>query len=389
MDLKELNLQTDILIQNVSAQCIPNLVAAKTFKPKKIIWVYSAEFGDVLNRLRTQTMPITSNQENWLVDVRDAEALHQVLQSKFETLGAQGKVIYHLTGGTKSMSLQGLYNLGTFRRHKHAEVMGTVMDPRSQHFDVIYPHPKNNVFPCARLTLDEMLAVHGNQWDTNHTHTEPAHCAAEYGLWEAMRSLSKTMKREFSMNELRALHKRPVKGRLRHFKSKKPIPASFRKILQMFQTNGLIENLKWAGASEFRYEQLGEDIIKLINGGWLEYWLGAVLHNSDIDWRGARVSAKYLEGKGGSQELDFLGATASNRLVYWSCKTDSKLTNDKLFEVDALRDGVAGADFHVAGILHSAAMSDVMQAKARRIGLKAVHVYAPDAVEQLLACSRG
>jgi len=387
--LKELNLQTDILIQNVSAQCIPNLVAAKTFKPKKIIWVYSAEFGEVLNRLRSQTMSITSDQENWRVDVRDAEALHQVLQSKFDALHAHGRVIYHLTGGTKSMSLQGLYNLGTFRRNKHADVMGIVMDPRSQHFDVIYPLPKNNVFPCATLTLDEMLAVHGNQWDTNHAHTEPADCAAGYGLWEAMRSLSRTMKREFSLNDLRALHDRPVKGRLRHFKSIKPIPASFRKILQMFQTNGLIHHLTWPSTSEFRYEQVGEDIIKLINGGWLEYWLGAVLHNSGIDWRGARVSAKYLEGKGGSQELDFLGATASNRLVYWSCKTDSKLTNDKIFEVDALRDGVAGADFHVAGILHTADMSDVMQAKARRMGLKSVHVYAPDAAEQLVAFSRG
>jgi len=379
----------DILIQNVSSQCIPNLVAAKTLLPQKIIWVYTAEFGDVLNRLRAQTQFITADQENWRVDARDVESMHQSLLERFESLNPNSKVYFHLTGGTKSMALQGLYNLGSFRRNKKAEVVGFVMDPRSQCFDVIYPTPKNNALACEALTLDEMLAVHGNQWDDHHAHVELADCAADYNLWESMRTLTRVLKKEFSLNDLRALHERPPRGKCRHFGSAKPVPASLKKIFRVLEGNGRIRNLSWPNANEFRYEQTGEDIIKLINGAWLEHWLGAVLHQSNIGWRGARVSAKYLEGRGGSPELDFLGATAANRLVYWSCKTDIKLTNDKLFEVDALRDGIAGADFHVAGILHTAHMTDVMQAKARRMGLQTVNAFSPDAAEQLVKFSGG
>jgi len=80
------------------------------------------------------------------------------------------------------------------------------------------------------------------------------------------------------------------------------------------------------------------------------------------------------------------------RAIGWSIghdKTDAKLSNDKLFEVDALRDGIAGADFHIAGLLHMGAMSRPMLGKARRMCLKTVDVLAPDAGQQLIRASGG
>lgn len=382
-------MRPDILIQNVSAQCIPNLVAARTFRPRRIVWIHTPEFAGLLDRLRRLTRADSPGQEQWQVDARDAEALHRVLSERFSALPADARVVYHLTGGTKSMALQGLYNLGSFRRERGAEVCGVVMDPRTQHFDIVYPQPVNNAVACAVLTLEQMLAVHGSSWDGRHRHAGLAECAEHGRLWEGVRSLAKSLKQDYSLNQLRALHRRPASGPRRHFRSLQAVPDSFRRIMDLLQGHGFITSLRWPAANEFRYHQTGIDVIKLVNGGWLEHWLGTVLHGSGIGWQGARVSAKVLEGDGGSQEFDFLGANSRNRLVYWSCKTDARLVNDRLFEVDALRDGIAGADFHVAGLLHTAPMPAVMQAKARRMNLHAVHAFADNAAEQLVRISGG
>ncbi|MDQ7012061.1 MAG: DUF1887 family CARF protein [Mariprofundaceae bacterium] len=376
----------DILIQNVSGQCIPNLVAAKTFRPRKIIWVYTPEFGNVLNCMREAVSGFVPEQENWRVDARDVEGMHRALSDDFAGLPAGQHVCYHLTGGTKSMSLQGLYNLGTFRRSRAADVRGIVMNPRTQHFDVIYPHPVNSAVACTPLALEEMLAVHGNRWDGRHAHVELEACIRHYDLWEAMRGQAVELKRVWSGNDMRALHRQPVKGSLRRFRSLRPLPALFRRSMSLLEENGWLSGLSFPAADQVCYEQHSRDIIKLISGGWLEYWLGAVLYESGIEWMGARISAKILERGGGSQEFDFLGAR-QNHLVYWSCKTDKKLTNDKLFEVDALRDGIAGSDFHVAGVLHVARIQPVMQAKARRMHLHLVNAFASDAAEQVVRVS--
>jgi len=377
----------DILIQNVSAQCIPNLVAARTFRPRKMIWVYTPQFGETQNRLRDLTLRDSPDQENWRVDARDVESMHGILRERFAALAASGDVIYHLTGGTKSMALQGLYNHGTFRRQRSAKVMGVVMDPCTQHFDVIYPQPVNNAIACASLSLDDMLAVHGNSWDKFHPHDKLKACAQSRELWEDMRAQAPAMKKAWRVNDMRALHQRPPKDNQRHFSYPCSFPEAFRQTLALLQKHGWLSELHYPADDQVCYKQHRRDIIKLINGGWLECWLGATLYDSGINWHGARVSAKFNEGKGGSQELDFLGATDKNHLVYWSCKTEAKLTNDKLFEVDALRDGIAGSDFHVAGLLHTAHMQPTMQAKAKRMHLHVVQAFAPDAAEQVLRIS--
>lgn len=382
-------MKADVLIQNVSAQCIPNLVAAQTFRPRLLIWVYTEEFSASLRHLKSACAGLAAAQQEWRVDARDAEAMHRVLYERFQSIVVSEKVIYHLTGGTKSMALQGLFHLGIYRRAKGAKVMGVVMDPRSQCFDVIYPSPINNAVACASLSLDSMLAVHGNSWDGFHTYDDISLCAQSLALWQRMRAGAFDLKQAWKANDMRALHKRPPKDNRRHFKSLKAIPKPLKQTLALLQQYGWLSGLSYPSDHQVRYEQQHRDIIKLINGGWLECWLGAVLHNSGIEWQGARVSAKINEGEGGSQEFDFLGATARNHLVYWSCKTDAKLLNDKLFEVDALRDGIAGADFHVAGLLHTARMQPTMQAKAKRMHLHTVDAFAPNAEEQVVRISGG
>ena len=381
-------MKTDILIQNVSAQCIPNLVAVKTFHPRKLIWVYTPEFGDALNRLRASTAGLVAEQENWRVDARDAEGMHAAMQHYFQNLDAKGRIIYHLTGGTKSMSLQGLYNLGSFRRNRGADVCGVVMNPRTQHFDVLYPQPANGTAPCSVLNMEEMLHVHGNSWDQRHAHEDVKDCWQSRELWEQMRTWSPALRQTWNMNDMRALHKKNCPGNHRHFSCAHPIPRPLKQMFGLLQEYGLIGGLSYPAKHEVRYEQHAGDMIKLIVGGWLECWLGAVLYDSGIQWHGARVSAHVLEKGGGSQEFDFIGAHG-NHLVYWSCKTDKKLTNDKIFEVDALRDGIAGSDFHIAGLLHTATVKPIMRAKARRMNLHMVGAYAESAAEQIVRASGG
>ncbi|RMD65723.1 hypothetical protein D6833_02480, partial [Candidatus Parcubacteria bacterium] len=75
-----------ILIQNVSAQCIPNLVAAKTFRPRRLVWVHTPEFRETLDRLRKSASGFVEQQDAWQVDARDVEALHETLLRYFQTI---------------------------------------------------------------------------------------------------------------------------------------------------------------------------------------------------------------------------------------------------------------------------------------------------------------
>jgi len=382
-------LQVEILIQNVSPQCTPNLVAAKTLRPRKIIWVATPECEDELERLRVSVQPYVREQLCWRVGARDAESLHATFIKNFAAINASGCIIYHLTGGTKSMALQGLFNLGLFGRNRHADVFGMVMDPVSQYFDLIYPHPVNNWLACQSLELGEMLAVHGSVLDSRHRHDELSDCSARMELWETMRLQASALKRVWHVNDMRALHRRPPADEWRHYRASRALPKQLKSVLRILTEYGYISELSFPSMSEACYRQHQCDVLKLITGGWLECWLGAVLCQSSIVWNGARVSAKVNEPEGGSQEFDFLGASERNRLVYWSCKTDAKLTNDKLFEVDSLRDGIAGSDFHVAGLLHTAEISKVMRVKAGRMRVHSVCVHDADAAEQVVRISGG
>ncbi|RMG57810.1 MAG: hypothetical protein D6717_04150 [Gammaproteobacteria bacterium] len=233
-----------------------------------------------------------------------------------------------------------------------------------------------------------MLTVHGNAWDHSHAFDDIGQCRQLRDVWERMRKESRELRRVWKANDMRALHDRPPKNSFRHFRCVRPIPKRLKNTLALLQSHGLLSGLRYPAPDQVCYEQHGQDIIKLIAGGWLERWLGAVLADAGIAWRGARVSAKVLEKGGGSQEFDFLGAHR-NHLVYWSCKTDAKLTNDKLFEVDALRDGIAGSDFHIAGLLHAAPVMPTMRAKARRMNLHMVCALEDDAAAQVIRISGG
>ncbi len=377
-----------ILIQNVSSQCIPALVAAKTFQPKKIIWVYTPEFGSVLNRLKSFCSDFVQEQEQWRVDARDAEALHRGLLERFAVLKVAGdKVIYHLTGGTKSMSLQGLYNLGTFRRTWNVTVQGVVMDPRSQHFDVIYPHPVNNALPCARLSLRQILAIHGNAVHTSGRSLEFLRKRRE--IFEKLRALAPEVRR--------ALHTRNIgknnAGRV-ELEGGRSLPRPVERAIRLVGEAGLVRNMEIRGNRVYHEGAVfDKDIFAYVRNLWMEDWAGAVLADDLSGWAGGFAGVKVRfgrrKGKGGdTQEFDFLGAR-DNRLVYWSCKNIRKVTPAMLFEVDALRDEAAGADFHVAGLLYAGECGEGYKLKAGRLGVHLVHVHDPDAAEQVIRISGG
>jgi len=378
--------RVDILIQNVSEQCIPNISAVHAFRPETVIWVYTEQVKPVFERLRRMCAPLVRQHDGWKVDARDTESMHATLLKRFTALGAPGgKVVYHLTGGTKSMSLQGLYNLGSYRRQFHADVLGVVLDPVSGYFDVIYPHARNNIISSAALTLEQMLEAHGNRLDPDHVPVQLSLCADQRELWMEFRELSEKLKATVNFSLFRALHPRPARDSLRHFKGSGPLPKVLRRILYLLQEGGLIHELSFPASDEMRYEQGRDDVLKLLNGGWLERWLGGVLQHPDMDWQGAMVSAKVLQGEGsGLQEFDFLGAS-HNRITYFSCKTDKVLRNDKLFEVDALRDGIAGRDYHLAGLLHTANVTGLMQKKAKRMGVAMIHALHDDVEDRIRA----
>lgn len=380
-------MRPDILIQNVSAQCIPNLVAARSFHPRKIIWVCTPEFEGVLQRLRQQTIADTSKQQVWMVDARDAESMHKVMLESFARLKPEGDVIYHLTGGTKSMSLQGLYNLGTFRRKSGAGVYGVVMDPRSQQFDTVYPHAANNARPCTMLSLDEILHVHGNAvFGKGRSMQE---LSGKLDELERMRVLAPAIKRELID---RQISKQDEAGFYR-LSGVGGLPSGFCKGLEIAQRTGVLHGLEISGV-KFRCTMRGSgDPVAWVRNMWMEDWAGAVLGSGLSGWQGGgagmhvRIGKKSKSGMD-KQEFDFIGAR-NNHLVYWSCKNVKEISPAPLFEVDALRDEVGGRDFHVAGLLYAGLLKPGIAKKARRLGVELVDVFAADAAERLLRISGG
>jgi len=379
-----LNKPVTVLIQNVSDQCIPNLVAAKTFQPESIVWVCTQEKKDVLERLQQSTQIITHKQSVWWVDARNSEAMNQSLLAGFKKLNTQGSVIYHLTCGTKSMALQGLMQLAVYKQHYHVDVCGLVMDPHSQHFDVVFPVAQNNIHACNMLNFKDVLSVHGS-------------CRkAKSG--RDMQSLKKVYE---PLNQLRHLHTalmRDLKGRRICSKDEAAngyflwgddtLPKNVITGLELAQQAGVIENLKIDGGY-FTFNPIQTmDPIAYIRNMWMEDWVGAVLaSHDDGKWLGGYSSVKVeIKSPDDYQEFDFLGVR-NNHLVYWSCKNTTEVKAQQLFEIDALRDEVGGRDFHVAGLVHTAKVETGLKMKAKRLGLHLLRVTDADAEIKLLQIS--
>jgi len=378
-------MKTDILIQNVSAQCIPNLVAVKTFRPRKLIWVYTPEFGDVLNRLRTSTADLVAVQENWRVDARDAEGMHAAMHNYFQTLSADKRILYHLTGGTKSMAIQGQMQLHASTAEAEGVRHSVVMDPRTQCFDQLYPHPVNHAFPCQMLTLDDILKVHGNGVHRlGRSLNELRHM---FDGLERLRLISVALTR--TIRDTATVIRRQD-GSYAMTKGQQ-IPAVIRQALEITADIGVLEHLTVSDRS-FRCDTVRTgDLVAYMRNLWLEDWVGALLATHIDDWQGGFSGVHVRIGKPGrtgldKQEFDFLGAR-QNHLIYWSCKNVKEIKPAYLFEVDALRDEVGGRDFHVAGLLYAGAMGEGMQKKAVRLGVGCVNVLEPDAAEQVVKIS--
>ena len=371
------------LIQNVSAQCIPNLVALRSFRPRRVVWIYTPQTRNELARLRAM-VPRGMEQIDWLVKARKVEELHGALAEGFGALPLDGTVVYHLTGGTKSMALQGLFNLGLHRRLRGANVLGVVMNPETQVFDALYPEPRSGVATCAELTLSEILRVHGNA--VHAPGRDLAFLRKRRDLLAQLRSLAPEV--------TRALGQRDVGRRDRGWVSLQgggPIPRIVCRALGLLHEGGLVRELRIEGNRVYAREPAFDcDVFAYVRDVWMEDWTGAVLAAHLDGWQAGFAGVKVRFGRrmhGGQdiQEFDFLGARR-NRLVYWSCKRVRKVRPQMLFEIDALRDEVGGRDHHFAGLVYMGHCSEGLRKKASRLGVKMVDVTGVDAEEQLLCC---
>ncbi len=373
------------LIQNVSDQCIPNLVALRTFRPRRVVWVYTAQVKEPWKRLKAMVLPEVE-QCDWLVDARDVEALHRTLDERFALLGDEAApLVYHLTGGTKSMSLQGLFHLGSHRRRRKVQVQGVVMNPKTQGFDVLYPEARNHALACASLKLDQILRVHGNA--VEQPGRDLGFLRARLDVFEELRALAPRV--------LQALGGREI-GKTQHdgwieLKNGTDIPPVVQKALHLLCDGGLVQKMRIEGN---RVQVLGakidtHNVFAYVRDIWMEDWIGAVLATHLDDWQGGYSGVKVRFGRRRAtgqdmQEFDFLGARR-NHLVYWSCKRVKEIKASMLFEVDALRDEVGGRDHHIAGLAYMGECGEGMRQKARRLGVRLLDVSRKDAAQALLS----
>ncbi len=375
-------MKVDVLVQNVSDQCIPNLVAAKTYQPQRIIWIYTPEKENILKRLQQAVHGV--RQETWQVNARDSQALASVLGQRFSNLKASGKVVYHLTSGTKSMALQGMYAL---MKQSHLSATGVVMDPQSQHFDAVLPKAANNQTPCVSLGFNQILHVHGSKRKDKSGRSMEI-VLPHYDAIQKLRLLNPVLMRDLKDVDVCKKEEAQRNGGFYFLRQNKALTSNIQQGLHIAQDIGVIKGLNIQG-NQFAFQTVYTDNpIKYIRNVWMEDWVTAVLakHN-DGNWKGGfsgiEVSIKQYENY---QEFDFLGAR-KNHLVYWSCKNTSKLSSAQLFEIDALKDEVGGRDFHIAGLVHTAEIKEGLKQKAKRLGLHLVNVLDADAEEKLVRIS--
>jgi len=151
-----------LLIQIVSKDCVPNLVAARTFRPSQIIWIYPPQLEHVFQRMREITRNITDRQTGWCVDGADVQTMNSELMQRFWQLPADmSKLVCHLSSGSRAVALQCMANLGVFHRKTNIETEAVVLDARSQSFDIVYPLAKDDVYACVTVNLADMLQAHG------------------------------------------------------------------------------------------------------------------------------------------------------------------------------------------------------------------------------------
>ncbi|PCI42246.1 MAG: hypothetical protein COB41_09865 [Proteobacteria bacterium] len=376
---------TEVLIQNVSSQCIPNLVAAETFQPKRMIWVYTDESQNTLQQLQQSTQHITNQQEIWHVQARDSELMQQRLKACFAALSLQGKLVFHLTCGTKGMALQGLMQLAMYKQKHGADVSAVVMNPKTQQFDMLFPQAGNAIQACAQLRFKHILAVHGSERH-KHSGRDMQRLKKYDAPLSALRNLHKPMMQAMQGRTVCSIDESADKGF--YLRGGHDLPKVVQQGLALAQDCGAIQHLHMTNTHFSFQSQACDNPIAYIRNTWMEDWVGAVLaKHDDGQWHGGYSSVKVsIKTADDYQEFDFLGAR-KNHLVYWSCKNMNEVKTPQLFEIDALRDEVGGRDFHVAGLLHTAVIKQGLHIKAKRLGLKTLQVTVPDAEERLLAMS--
>jgi len=376
---------TEVLIQNVSSQCIPNLVAAETFKPQRIIWVYTDESKNTLQQLQQSTQHITQQQEAWHVQARDSEWMQQHLKACFADLSVKGKLIFHLTCGTKSMALQGLMQLAMYKQKHSADVSAVVMNPNSQQFDMLFPQAGNAIQACQPLSFKQILAVHASQRH-KYSGRDMQGLKKYYEPLSALRNLHKPMMHAMQGRTVCSMDESVDKGF--YLRGGSDLPKVVQEGLSLAQDCGVIEHLHITN-THFSFQPQGcDNPIAYIRNTWMEDWVGAVLAKyDDGQWHGGYSSVKVsIKTAADYQEFDFLGAR-KNHLVYWSCKNMNEVKTPQLFEIDALRDEVGGRDFHIAGLLHTAVIKQGLYIKAKRLGVKTLQVTSPDAEQRLVKMS--
>ena len=375
-------MRVDTLIQNVSDQCIPNVVAVKTFRPKRVVWVYSPQkqYKQVLNRLKAMCDSSIEHLE-WAVDARDSEKLENQLQSYFSKLKHAGHVVYHTTGGTKAMSLQGLVALSRFHIKSKQPIQAVVMNPQSQQFDVVFPKAENHAVACISLSLRQIIQVHGNAIRSQGRDARDLINHQE--ALNRLRLMHPMLMRE--SNQISMLSK--DKDGMAILQGQTKLADVIIEAARLAEDIGVVQDLK-IERSQISSKQIGDaDLWSYIRDVWMEDWVAMVLAAGDNRWQQAFSGIKInFRSPNNNQEFDFLGAR-KNHLVYWSCKNTGDLSSAQLFEVDALRDEVGGRDFHVAGLVHTAEAKSGMVENAKRLGVHLVNILDNNAEERLLALS--
>ena len=376
------------LIQNVSRNAIPNLIAFQTFKPSKVIWICPEDAKQYFEKLCQWARTEVPQQELWSVDTSNPKKLMSQLMTKFSCLNSKVQYVYHLSSGPKILTSIGMSAFLLNFDQKHGEVI--VYDEPNQSFDVLYPTECDDQYHGALVSLEAMLKAHGNTLHPKGVIRTLDECWKRLPYIERLKKIASDVKRAMQGKVLKGLHAPSSTSRKFTLISKKngkaihefpePLISAFRIVEEI----GLLKNLMVNSNGHLTFSTHDNNVYGYINGGWLEDWVGGVL--ADLEWSGAGVGVQVLMdaalSNNDSQEIDFLGVR-NNKLVYLSCKHTTKLTSDELFELDSLRDDLCGDGSFTIGIIHAGAIGSGMMDKAKRLNINVISPWGKNAAQEL------
>jgi len=317
----------------VSDQPIPNLTTVLRFRPDNVVLLATTEKRKAAERLTS-----VLKRRGFHVDLVPIEAydMRSVISSCEKVISkyADHELSLNITGGTK---------IGTLGAFQVFYTEGLPIYYVDTHDDrIIQVSPEEETFPITvRIPIKDYLEAYGLK--ITRMVKDDSYISMRRALTETIKDLA--IQNPAAIGDLNRSMPEDTKKAVYPFRVE--VKSGFRELFRYLIDHGMVTE---AGGGALVPD---EDMASYLKGGWFEEYVYTIARDLDVDEVRLNVEGEWdvKSRHTPRNEFDVLVAR-KNRLYYISCKTanpdrnkqgtDKPVTNDYLYELDALGDMAFG-----------------------------------------------